>query len=310
MSEEKTKNEKRYETEWSFSFENVGKSIDKALAGLGEDLKVESFSVPKGSAQSARIVVGGSIGRTSITALDAGSANLFEAEVAHLGEIEFTASEGAETVVTLRQKHDKDLVAPIKRALGQIGKRHDLYLRIRISPDLPVYLDLDGGVGPAEFDLNQLRLTGLEIDGSVGPVTVNLPTTAAPYSVKAEGGVGGFTINAPSTTHVRLDIEGGVGSTVLNIPADASMDVKLEGGVGGTAVNVAPGVALRLEAEGGIGGISVPKGMRQLKEKGDFVSKGGVWESEGFALSTKRVSIDYEGGVGGFRIKQEQVQIV
>jgi hypothetical protein len=310
MAEEKQKNEKRYETEWSFSFEKIGKSIDNALAGIGEEVKTDSFSVAKDTAQSATIRVGGSIGRTTISALPAGSPNLFEADVAYVGEIEFSHEGETEKVVTLRQKHEKDFIAPFKRALGQIGKRDELYLRIRISPDLPVRLDVDGGVGPSEFDLAQLNLTGLDIDGGVGPTTLALPSTGNPYNVKADGGVGGITVHTPSATHVRLDLDGGVGPAVLNIPADASMDITIDGGVGGITVNAAPGVAIRLDADGGIGGVSVPKGIRQIKDKGDFVSKSGVWESEGYALSTKRVSIDYNGGVGGFRIKQDTVQIV
>lgn len=311
MSEEKHKNDKRYETEWSFSFESIGKSIDKALSGMGGEAITKTFTVPKEAAQTAHLIIGGSIGRTTITALEPGSPNLFEAEIRHLGELEFvTTGDGADRFISLRPRQIKDLIEPIKRSFGQLGSRQELYMRVRVSPDLLIRLELHGGVGPTEFDLAQLNLTSLEVDGGVGPCTLSLPTTANPYTAKIEGGVGGITVNTPSTTHVRLDLEGSVGPTTLNISAEASLEIKLEGGVGGTTVNAAPGVAFHLEAESGIGSVNVPKNMRQLKESGDFMRNGGVWESEGYALSSKRVAIDYNGGIGGLRIKQDDIQIV
>lgn len=309
MAEEKQKSGKRYETEWSFSFEHLADSINKALGSLGEEVIKENFTVSRDAAQSARIVIGGSVGRTSITTLE-GTENLLEADVAHLGEMEFSVSGESEKVITLKPKKITDVVAPIRRAIGQLGKHQDLYLRIRISPNVPLRLELDGGVGPAEFDLTTLDLLGLDIDGGVGPITLSLPTTTNPYKVELDGGVGGITVNAPAETHVRLDMEAGVGAAVLNIPAEASLDIKLEGGVGSTTINAAPGVAVHLEAEGGLGGISVPAGMKRLRADDDFVSKGGVWESAGFALANKRVNIRYDGGVGGFKLRQETIEIV
>ena len=309
MSEEKQKSGKRYETEWSFSFEQLGESLNKALGSLGEESKVETFSATRDGAQSARIVIGGSVGRTTIVALEGGSANLFEADVAHLGEMKFEVSGDAEKVISLRP-YTRDVVAPLRRAIGQIGKRQDLYLRVRINPDIPVRLELNSGIGPCEFDLSQLNLTGLDVDGGVGPTTLVLPPTEKPYNVDLDAGVGGITINAPSRTHVRLDMDGGVGSTVLNIPTDASLDVKVDAGVGGMTINAAPGVALRLEAEGGLGGVHVPASLKRLRDDDDFITKGGVWESAGFALASSRVNIHYKGGVGGFRIKQQDVEIV
>ncbi|HEX2623139.1 MAG TPA: hypothetical protein VHL11_23425 [Phototrophicaceae bacterium] len=310
MSEEKQKNEKRYETEWSFSFEEIGNSINKALGTLGEEAKEETFTAAKEGAQSARIIIGGSVGRNTIIALERGSDNLFEADVRHLGEMRFEVSGDSEKVITLRPHFQQDFATPLRRAIGQIGKKQDLYLRVRISPDIPVHLELHGGVGPTDFDLSALDLIGLKTDGGVGPTTLSLPTTDHPYNVNLDGGVGGITINAPATTHVRMDLDGGVGPAVLNIPADASLDIKMKGGVGGTSLNVAPGVALHVEADGGLGGVNVPASLKRIKSNDDFISKGGVWESAGFALASKRVNVDYDGGVGGFRIKQQDVEIV
>lgn len=310
MSEEKSKNNKRYETEWSFSFEQIGESINKAIGSLGEEPKKENFAAALEGATSARIVVGGSVGRTSIVALESSSENLFEAELSHLGEMEFTVTGDTEKVITLQPKRSQDIGGPIRRALGQIGKNQDLYTRVRISANIPVYLELNSGIGPCEFDLAELQLTGLKVDGGVGPTRLDLPSTERVYNVEVDGGVGPVTINAPSSTHVQLELEGGVGPSTLNIPADASLDIKMQGGVGGTTVKVEPGVALHIEAEGGLGGIHVPSTLKKLKETGDFISKGGTWESAGFALADKRVNIRYSGGLGGFNLKQAEVEIV
>jgi hypothetical protein len=309
MTSDKEKREKQYKTEWSFSFEQIGDRINQAIGSVGEEVKTEQFSVDLEGATSARIVIGGSIGRTTISTLDNPN-KLFEAEVAHMGEVEFSVTGDAEKVVTLRPKHDKEVFGSVRRVLGQIGKRVDLYMHIRINPNIPVRLELASGIGPSEFNLADLNLTGLDVDGGVGATTLTLPSTESAYNVKLDSGVGGVTINAPAATPVHLDVEGGVGATNINIPSDAALNIKLEAGVGGNQINVAPNVAVRLEAEGGLGGISVPKTLKRVKNDDDFITKNGVWETEGFALARNKVHITYEGGVGGFRLKQDEVRIV
>lgn len=313
MDDEKRKNdEKRYETEWSFSFEKIGRKIDEAFASAGEEIRYDSFSAAVEGATSARIKLAGCVGRLNIRTLE-NSDNLFEAETAYTGELEFSVTDGpkeGERTVTLRPKHNHNILAPVRQAFGAIGKRDELYWNVAITPNIPVYVDLDGIVGPSEADLSRLILTRLDLDGNVGPSTVHLPESANPYDVKLNGVVGQTTLHAAATKGVRLDANGTVGQTSLNIPANASMNIKINGNVGQTNITLAPELAVRLSANGTIGGLHVPKGLNKVKGGGDFVTKSGVWESQGFALTDQQVIVQYDGGVGSLRINQEEVQVV
>jgi hypothetical protein len=139
---------------------------------------------------------------------------------------------------------------------------------------------------------------------------VRLPESANPYDIKLNGVVGQTTLHTAAAKGVRLDANGVVGQTTIHIPANASMNLKINGNVGQTTINAAPELAVRLEANGGIGGLHVPKSLNKIKGGGDFVTKSGVWESQGFALTDQQVIVKYDGGVGSLRINQEVVEIV
>lgn len=313
MNDEKRKNdEKRYETEWSFSFENIGRKIDEAFASAGEEIRYDSFSAAIDGAKTARIKLAGCLGRLNIRALE-NSDKLFEAETAYTGELEFTITDSpkeGERIITLRPKNNRHILGPVRQAFGAIGKRDELYWNVAINPNIPVYLDLDGIVGPSDADLTGFTLTRLDLDGNVGPSTLHLPESAYPYDIKLNGVVGQTNLNAAATKGVRLEANGVVGQTTIRIPANAAMSIKINGNVGQTTINAAPELAVRLTANGGIGGLHVPKGLNKIKSGGDFVTKSGVWESEGFALTDQQVIVQYDGGVGSLRINQEEVQIV
>lgn len=311
-NKEKRKNEeKNYETEWSFSFEKIGEKISEVFASVGEEVRHETFTAPLGGTKAAHVKLAGCVGRLTIYALE-DSENLFVAETAFTGELNFgtETNENGETTITLKPKHLKDPMGHVRQAFGAIGKHEELYWKVGINPNAVLYLDLDGLVGPTEADLTAFNLTRLDIDGNVGPIKVRLPENDHPYDVDVDGSVGQTTIYAAATKGVRVDLDGAVGPTVLNIPSGAAMAIKANGGVGPTVINVGQGVALRVEAKGGIGGIHLPKGLNKLKGSDDFVSKSGVWESSGFALNTQQVTIKYNGGVGGLRVNQEEVEIV
>lgn len=312
MSEEKQKRDgKQFETEWSFSFEQIGAKINEAFASLGDEVRVETFSVPRGGINRARISLTASIGRLNIYPLE-NSENVFEAEIAHTGEIAFSISTSAdgEATISLKPQRPKDALAPVRQALSSFGKREELYWNIGIHPDVLLSLDLEGLIGPTEANLTRINLAKLDVEGNVGPATFHLPALEHPYDVSLENGVGPVTIVAAATRGVRLNVEGGVGQTTLHIPSGAAMDVDIDGGVGQTVIGVAPDVALRVKASSGIGSLNLPATLTRIKGSDDFVSKSGVWESPGFALASHQVIIHYDGGVGSFRVHQDESEIV
>lgn len=303
---------KKYETEFSFSFEKFGDSINKALSSISnEEIKTGTFTEPVGNATSAVIHLSNSVGRITLRAAEDPS-TLFHAEAAYLGQLAFTvgASTGnpSEKLVTLTTVREQDLLGPIRQTLGSIGRRADLHWEVWLGQQVPLRLELDGGIGPIELDLTEIQLRGAKIDSGIGATVVRLPASSESYHVEVESGVGGVTVYAPAGTPVTLDIEGGVGATVLHLPENARVKVDLEGGVGGTTIHAAAGVAMRIAAEVGIGGVHVPSTMRRVEGgDGNPFDQGGIWESEGFALSGNQTVIRYEGGIGALRVSQTEI---
>lgn len=268
--------------EWSFSFEKVGESLNRALGKISgdEEVKTERFSLPLEGTRSARINLGLSVGTATVRALNA-SDNLIQADVKYTGEMEFTHSGEAEKTVKLAQKHGSTLVAPIKDALGKFANREELHWEVGLSPEAAIDLDIDGGVGQNTLDLTGLRLTAFHMDVGVGETRLTLPNTGSAYNA---------------------DLSGGVGETRVKILDGAVVRLRVKGGVGGTVIELPEGTAARVEVSGGLGGASFPARFVRTKTGDDFISKSGTWETAGYSLAADQVYIQFEGGVGGLKV--------
>lgn len=284
-SNHKQKNDKTYETEWSFSFENIGESLSKVFEGFGGEAEVEmaSFSEPKGNATAATVNVNFSVGVTTFKPLVA-SDNLFEADVTYIGEIQFDVQGNTEKTITLKQPTRNPITRTIKQAFGSLNKDVDLRWDIRLNPDVPVALNIHGGVGEGDIDLAGINLTQLNVNTGVGKNTVTLPTSETGYAVK---------------------FNGGVGETVIDLPINTTTDIKISGGVGAVTLNLPPGAALKLTGKSGLGDIAVPKQMERLQESDDFITKSGVWQTQGFDQAAHQITVHYNGGVGELRVKSD-----
>ena len=319
MTDDKIKNdnekanndEKQYQTEWSFSFDKIGETISRALSGVSdEETRHAEFVEPIGAATSAVARFAGAVGITEVKALESGD-NLIEADAKYVGELKFdVADDEDQKTVHMHAARPKDLLEPVRQTLGVLGRRDELYWHIGLSKQIPMMVRFDGIVGPSDVNLSGLQLTGLEVNGNVGPSNIQLPDTANAYNVRLRGGVGQTTLTTSSTNGVAIKIDSGVGQTNVNIPVAAAMTLEIDGGVGSMALHIAPNVAVRVEAKSGVGSINVPKSYKRVSESEEFMGKSGVWETDGFALSSEQVVIRYKGGVGSFRITQEEIQIV
>ncbi len=271
--------------EWSFSFDKVGESVNRALGKItgDEQLKHDVFTAPVAGTNAARIRFELPVGTAVVKALESGSDKLIEADLHYTGEIEFSVTGEAEKTVKLAQKNPHDPVTGhIREAISKFTNRDDLRWDVRLSPNIPLDLDIEGGVGPSTLDLSGLRLSGVTVEGGVGETHLTLPATDSSYSVNVEGGVGGSRVMIAEGAALRLKIEGGIGGVTIILPEST---------------------AARVAVKGGLGGTNLPSRFRQVKDNSDFLSKSGVWETQGFALATHQVLIDFDGGVGGLTVR-------
>ena len=241
------------------------------------DVITEQFSEELGSANSARIELDFSVGPTSVESL-VGSNDLIQAEITHLGEVEFSSSGTSRKTIQLDTKE-----LSFNSGWFDFVNERELRWEIGISPDIPVEVDIKGGVGEADLDLSQLDLTGLNLDVGVGKIAIYLPATADAYEARISGSVGETYIEIAEGADIRLNVDGGVGEVTINVPEDA---------------------AVQLDASIGVGRVRVPSGFRQISGgDNDFVGEDGVWESAGFDSADRRIIINFDGGVGGLILR-------
>lgn len=281
MDEQKSKRE----VEWSFSFENIGESINQQLRKVGiamdEEVKTGQFKTGLDDAAEAHIDLIFSVGSVNVSAL-ADSDQLLDANITYTGEIEFETSGTTQKRVKLGQKKAEHMISgPIKDAIGKLVNRTELRWNVGISPKIPMSLDIDGGVGESVIDLTGIQLTRLALDNGVGETKLTLPATGASY---------------------KAEVDVGVGSTRVNIQKDAALDLKIKAGVGSVTIQLPAGAAVRIKVESGIGGVSLPSHFKQTKSGNDFISKSGTWETEGYALSSQQINIRFDGGIGGLKV--------
>jgi hypothetical protein len=299
---------KRTETEWTFSFETFGESIAQLMhqLGIGEDADLQTIHLaePLVGVAQAKVRLDLTVGRVTIEPLPADSPNLIEADVTAIGAVEMVAStEGDVKTVRLRQKrsHDDDLLKPMKDAVDTVARNNELQWTVRLSPNVPIHLDVNAGLTLDTFHLNGLNIPRLSLDGGAGKTVVTLP--AGVCNAEIEGGVGILELTVPDNARSTLDVHIGAGNTDITL-GTANVQAEIEGGVGNCTVRVPAGLALRIQAESGLGNITVPEDAAQEHFESEFISESGTWQTAGYAFATEKADLRYEGGVGSLVVQR------
>jgi hypothetical protein len=237
----------------------------------GVEVTRESIAYPLEGVREAEVVL--DLGRwpTVIRALRE-SDNLIEGDVVSFGAVRFsTREEGGRAEVTLTERSSDG--GDWLRWLG----RSDEEWTIELSPDLPLDLDLDCGSGSGEFDLRELQLRNLMVDGGSGAFELILP---------AEWGMA-----------VHLDV--GSGSAVMVLPDSGSGDLTVDGGTGSLTMHLPRGMAARVELQSGTGSFQADSRFELVQgdREGD-----GIWETEGYEGAEKRMLLRIDQGTGSVTI--------
>jgi hypothetical protein len=274
MSKQKRK------VEWTFDFEDLGSRVNQFFGDvMGGDFEVETadLDVMLDDTQSATVRVDFSVGRANVIALPNDSDKLFAAHITYVGEYEFDVTGGEEKQVTLKQ------LGRFPRGLGKVmGNSKDLIWDISLHPSVAYDLRLKGGVGETDIDLTNLNIKAVKLDTGVGKMAVTLPIQSDP---------------------ITASINGGVGETEVIVPAGTTGNVDINGGVGEVTVSIDPNTAIRIDANAGLGDINLPKVFEKISGRGSFVGVEGVWETPNFATAERQLVIDYNGGIGSFKLK-------
>lgn len=253
----------------------VGPSLGLGVGTL--DVTTSTFEEPRGDASSAQIELGVSVGSASISTLT-DSNNLFEAEVAHVGELQFDARGETEKVISLRQNEVSTTGGFELLGFAFGGPEQDLFWNISLSPNVPLNLRVSGGVGQSTYDLSGLDITGLTMNIGVGEADIILPSTGSRYNASISNGVGEVRIDIEDGASVNMDINGGVGALFVTVPDDAGV---------------------RVDVNSGLGGVNVPSDWSRISGS----DNDGVWESPSYGDATSEITISFDGGVGGLTVR-------
>lgn len=304
-NEEKRKNdEKQYQTEWSFSFADLGDRINEFVRSLGASgdeaaIKTERFTEALGDTASARIRLDMPAGEANIKA--ASGDVLIDADITYIGEIEFAVTGEQDKQVTLSQK--TQAADWVRGIVGWMGSQGKLRWDVALSPDVPLLLDIHSGVGKSTYDLSKLDLTGVEVHVGTGEAEVFLAPSADVYRAVINGGIGEMKVHVPANTSLDMKLRAGTGEINLDIGDNSDVYAEIRGGIGETNIRLPYGAAVRVEAKLGIGDVNVPKAFTRLSGSSGGIGKSGVWESPNYESAARRIHIMYDGGVGELNVK-------
>ena len=266
--------------EWSFDFESLRDRFSQFFTDMvGGEVEIETANLiaPRNGAENASIDINFSVGRASLTALAPDSDNLFEAEINYIGEYHFDVTGGARRKISLRQK------GQFPTGIGRIiGNNTDLCWDIALATAIPYQFAMKGGVGETDIDLSHLLVDTINLETGVGKIALTLPL---------------------QDTAIAARISGGIGKSEIVVPAGCSGDLVINGGVGEVTVIVSPQTALRLSANAGLGKIDLPETIQRKAGKGDILGVDGVWETAKFAEADRQLTIDFDGGIGSFKLQ-------
>ncbi len=142
-----------------------------------------------------------------------------------------------------------------------------------LSPEIPVDLQTELGVGFIDLDLKDLQVS--EVDLQTGVALSQVSLAPGEYSAFVQGGVGQTTVVLPESGDIRLQVESGVGGLLIQIPE---------------------GMAARITVDRGIAGLQLPPNYRK---------SGSTYVSPGYASAEHRATITINLGIGNIAIRTQ-----
>lgn len=221
------------------------------------------YDEPVGDAETARITLVAGVGTLMLDALPPESRSLFEADITYVGGVSYAVSGEEEKRISLRQTQG----------------------------------DLDV--------LGVLSFFNLNINPTDEPLawTVSI-TPDLPVALSVEGGAGSLTLALDDIQLTDLRVETGFGAAEMTLPAPTeSYTVRINGGIGTVTLALPEGVPIRIEADQGVGDILVPASVERISGTDSVAGGTGVWESPDYDEADVRLTIVYDGGVGGLTLR-------
>lgn len=112
---------------------------------------------------------------------------------------------------------------------------------VALSHVVPTTLKLEGGLWDATLDLEDLRITKLDVETGASETEVTLPRAAGHMTASFDIGAGNLEIYVPEEVAIRVDIEGGAVS--FDLDAERFGERRRSAGLGVDELYVSPDFA-------------------------------------------------------------------
>jgi hypothetical protein len=184
------------------------------------------------------------------------------------------------------------------RKLGLRADRRPNRLRLNLSPNLPLRLSVNTGVGDARLSLTGLKISDLQIESGVGGSRLSAyeANSVSCDRIRIKNGVGSLDATGLGNLNFReLEFEGGVGGASLDFSGEwqQNAEIRIQVGVGGVSVRVPRSVGVKVEGH---------KNFLSGFHLDGFTKRDSLYFSENYDAARIRVAMQVVTGVGGFRI--------
>lgn len=177
------------------------------------------------------------------------------------------------------------------------------HLDIKLGGTVPISFELELGAGKGDIDLTDLQVKDIKISTGASSVTLKCskPNPILANDITIESGVSKFTaVDLSNLNFHNLKFSGGVGSYKLDFDGKLrqSAEVQIEVGLGSINVYVPKTIPAKLEYD--------DNWLSSFKLDDDFEkTRSGVYETNDFQDSFKRLTIRLESGLGSVRVQRK-----
>jgi hypothetical protein len=224
-------------------------------------IKTEVVSKPLENTAHVQYYLDTSYPPVTISALP-DSTDLVKATIVHRGQVHFDVKGDTDKTVTLSTSTEPGPWFSYDLGLG--GQKWD----IGLNPSVPTTLNLDGGSGALDLQLEGITLEALRADFGSGASKITLPVSPQPYQVDIESGSGSVELALPTDTDVTFTLESGSGAVTVFLPLTSAVKIEV--------------------MDNGSGTVHVPAGY--IASAGNTADHG-TWQSSNFSSATHTILI-------------------
>lgn len=171
-------------------------------------------------------------------------------------------------------------------------------LRLQLSPDIPLDMDLDFGAVEADLDLGGLHIVNLDVETGASDTEVRFDDAnpAACDRLEVSMGAAAFTARGLGNAGCRdLKVEGGVGDLTLDFEGawngDMSADITMA--LGSVTLRIPEDIGVRVDKDTFLTDF----------DRSGFYKRGDAYYSDGWDGATRRLDIQLEGAFGSVSIR-------